>query len=187
MNLFRKTAVVLFALALTASFSHAQQQDNPEYVGWSKQKPGAWVKHKMVSDAGGQKTEMEMTTKLIELTPEKAVVETASVMNVGGQKIDVPGMKRDVPAKWEPGKIPGQPADAPKPDIKEGTGDATVGGKTYKCKTYEVTMKTDQATMTSKTWMSEEVPGGTVKMESKMEKPIQSVTTMEMVGFEAGK
>jgi hypothetical protein len=186
MNSFRNIAVVLCALMLAASTSFAQEQANPEYTGWSKQKPGAWVKHKMVSDAGGQKTEMEMTTKLIELTADKAVVETASVMNVGGQKIDVPGMKRDVPAKWDPAKANPNP-NAPKPEIKEGSEDVTVGGKSYKCKTYETTMKSDQATMTSKTWMSDDVPGGTVKMESKMEKPIQSVTTMEVVGFEAGK
>ena len=41
----------------------------------------------------------------------------------------------------------------------------TIGGKSYKCKVMQTTMKAAGKTITSKTWMCEDVPcGGMVKM-----------------------
>jgi hypothetical protein len=182
MKLFRNTAVVLFALALMAPAAFAAEQiDNPMYAQWKKYKPGTWVTTKTVADFGGNKSETETTTKLIEITPEKAVIEMTSVMSFGGQKLPPqPGTKMDVPAKVNKPDAAAT-GDQPKPDVKESSEDVTVSGKTLKCKVTETTTKGPAGEMTAKVWQSDEVPGSVVKMETKM---AQGSSKSELVGFE---
>src|SRR5262245_29445186 len=100
LNLSRFVCVTM-ALLLGVSLARAETVDNPQYKNWAKFKPGAWVKHKAQTAFGDQKTSQEMTTKLISVTPEKAVIETTMVMIMGDQKMDMPAQKMDVPAKVE--------------------------------------------------------------------------------------
>lgn len=176
--------VFVCAFAFVA-VARAEQIDNPAYKKWSAYKPGTWVKHKTTADMAGQKTENEMTTKLVEVTPDKAVIEIAMSMTVGGQKMDMPAQKQEVPAKIEKPAAPA--ADAPKADVKEGEEEVTVAGKTFKCKTTETTMKQGNNTTKSKVWMSDDVPQGMVKMQSSTEGDMKMSSNMELVAFEITK
>jgi len=174
------------ALVFAAGACAADEQiDNPAYKKWSAYKPGTWVKYKQSGETAGQKTETETTFKLLEVTPEKAVLEISMSMNVAGQKMDMPAQKQDVPAKFTKPSTSG--GTAPKPEVKEGEEEVTVAGKTFKCKTIESTVKQGDMTVWSKTWMSDEVPQGTVKMQSKTEGQMKMTSNMELVDFEIAK
>ena len=136
---------------------------------WKNFKPGSWVKHKMLMDAGGQQVESELTTTLIEVTPEKVVIENKSVMNMAGRKFENPANKTEVLAKMEK-------KDLKEPKISEKEEELTIEGKTYKCKAMEWEQATPGQTMKGKGWMSTDVPGGMVKSEMsspQLPKPMQ--------------
>jgi hypothetical protein len=175
------------AIVLTAgTFSFAADQvDNPTYKAWAKFKPGTSVTLKTESDTAGQKTEMESTMTLVELNADKAVIETKMSMNAGGQKMDMPATKRDEPAKID--KMPeGQAPDAKdKPEVKESTEEVTIpGGKQVKAKVTETKMSTNGMNITSKAWTSDEVPGGTIKMESTMDGATKGTSKIELTACE---
>ncbi len=158
--------VKIVAIALCCAMM--QDVDNAEYKNWAQFKAGTWVKTQMVSEAGGNKTEMMTTTKLISVDADKAVVESTTDMKMMGQDIKGQPMKRDVPAKVKKG----EPAkDAPKPE--EGDEDVEVGGKKLKCHWTKTVSEAGGTTTTTTVWTNNDVPGTVVKMSmdgaSKME------------------
>lgn len=177
----KKLYAALFAMVLVAGVARAETIDNPEYQNWSKFKAGTWVTYKQTTDVAGNKSVSETTIKLSEVTGEKCVLETSVKMEVAGQKIEQPAMKRDVPAKVEKvNPVPqGEVKDPPKP--KEGTDTVTVSGNELKCKTVEVEYEAQGQKGTSKSWVSDDVPGMMVKNENKS---AQMSMVMELVGFE---
>lgn len=177
-KLFAAVAVLLLVGAVGAA--RAEQIDNPEYKHWSQFKAGTWATLKSVTEAAGNKTAMEQTHKLVEVTGEKCVIETSMKMEVAGQTIQQPAMKRDVPAKIEKGQpVKTEGKDAPKP--KEGEETISVAGKSLKCKTVEVEFDVQGQKGTSKSWTSDEVPGMVVKSSTNS---AAAKVELELVNFE---
>jgi len=178
-------------LALAAPAVRAADVENPEYKNWSAYKPGTTVKLHMVIDAAGNKTEMDQTTKLVEVTKDKAVIEDTRVMNVAGQTLNMPAQKRDVPAKVADAGAPATKPDAKDPKAEAKTTEETIeaGGKKYKCKVIETAtdMPGGQGKANAKIWTSTEVPGGVVKMVTTTTGALKSESTMTLVSFEAAK
>jgi len=175
--------VAPLVVCLSVLFANAAvHAGNPMYDSWSKHKAGTNVVLKNVSDMGGNKTETEITYTLIEVTPEKVVVEMKSSMVVMGNKMDVPGMKMDIPAAAP--AAPATPADAPKVDSKTSEETVTVDGKDYKTTVSEVKMDQANSVSTSKSWMCNDVPNLLVKSVTTMEKPMAGTMTTELVKVE---
>lgn len=146
-----------------------KRSESPLYTMWAKWKPGAWVRHANTTQMGEQTTKQVITQKLVEVTEEKVVIEMKITMEVAGQTMDLPASKMDFPRWYEEVKAPETPAPDKKPVMKEGEESVTVGGKAYACKTMETSTEMDGTKVWTKTWMSSDVPGGTVKNESKTE------------------
>ncbi|HYE21160.1 MAG TPA: hypothetical protein VEA69_22120 [Tepidisphaeraceae bacterium] len=176
--------VVAVAVCMSANSAPAADAENPAYKNWAKFKVGSWSKVAGESAAAGTTTKTEMTYKLVELTPDKAVVELVTSMDAGGTKMDLPAQKMEIPAKGPAAGATGAP-DAPKPDMKESTEEVEVAGKKVKCKVTEVKTDANGMKMTSKSWTSEDVPGGLVKMESNGEGAMKMSSKMTLSGFEA--
>ncbi len=182
-------AMLVAGLLLTAaSWAFAADTiDNPQYTSWAKFKVGTSVTLKTESDMGGMNSQMETTMTLLELTPDKAVVETKMSMNAAGHQMDMPARKMDIPAKIEkpaPTLNGATPATEPaKVDAKQSTEEIDVAGKKIKCKVVEATTVTNGMTTKSKSWTSEEVPGGLVKMEATMEGPAKGTTKMAVTAM----
>ncbi|HEX8325215.1 MAG TPA: hypothetical protein VF595_15035 [Tepidisphaeraceae bacterium] len=181
------------ALVLSGTLGAAARAEvNPEYQSWSKCKPGATVKIAGTSEAMGQKSSQTITTKLLELTPEKAVVESSVSIDMMGQTMNQPAVKRDVPAAVTPpdtSKL--DPAVAEKikaaiKDVKKGEETITVAGKSYKCTTTEAASDANGMKSVTKSWNSAEVPGGMVKVEVSTTGQMTSKSTMELVEFTNG-
>lgn len=176
-------AALVVSLALPVS-ARAEQVENPEYKMWSGFKPGSSVTMKMVSEAAGNTTEMEMTHTLVEVNGDKAVVETKTKMVVAGNTMDMPAQKRDIPAKVD--KVEGQEPEK-KPEVKESKESIEVGGQKVDCKKTETTSEANGMTMHATVWMCEQIPGHMAKMESTSEGQMSSKTSMVAVKWEAKK
>ena len=176
----RRWMITLAALA-AATGVRAGEIENPEYKGWTGCKPGALVRIQMDTETSGQKIQMEMTHKLTEMTAEKAVIETTTVMKVSGQTIEQPPQSRDVPAKIEEVKPPEGAVNVAKPE--EGDEEIEVAGKKTKCHWVKTTTEVSGTKAHSKVWQCPEIPGGMAKMETTMEGPAAGSTTMTVVEF----
>lgn len=172
--------MVLAALWLPAA---GDKVDNEEYKAWADAKVGTWCKFKMVSEAAGTKTEMEISAKLLEKTDEKLVLEMKTVMVIAGNKTEMPAQKKEIPAKID--KIEPE-GEGMKPKTTEGDEEIEVAGKKLKCHWVETVTEIEGMKTTSKTWKCKDVPGGMVKMTTKAVGADGSVTSdmaMELVEY----
>jgi hypothetical protein len=167
---------------------YAGQVENPQYKDWARFKPGTSTTMAMTSDMGGQSSKSETRTTLKEVNDDKLVVETVTSMEAAGQKMDMPAQSMEIKKMMDemPAAPPAAqpPADAPKADVKTSEESVTVGGGTFKAKVAETSMDVAGSKTTSKTWTSEEVPGGIVKMESTMDGAMKGTTKMELTKFD---
>lgn len=177
-----------FAAASCLVASVAVAEPNPLYKSWSGQTVGTSTVVKGSSEMMGQTTEMELVTTLLELTPEKAVVEMKASATVMGQKMDQPAMKQDIPATATD-QQPADPIAAAKKmgaEVKELPDEkVTVSGKEYNCKVFESTMKQGEMTMSGKTWVSYECPGMLVKTETSTSGQMAGKQKMELTAINA--
>ena len=176
----------LAAVCMLGVFAQAETVKNPEYENWARFKPGAMVKHATKSLANGQEITSTTTNKLIEITPEKLVVELSSSMEMSGQKMDSPPMKRDVPAEMDKA-IVARTDPAQNPDMKEEKETVTVAGKKFDCKVVIYTSEANGMKSVSKSWLCNDVPGGLVKTEVKTTGSVESSTEMTLVEFSTGE
>jgi hypothetical protein len=173
----------LFVVAVVSAPAWADSYENPLYKSWSKFKKGTVVTAKQSSDVAGQKTDTTTVYTLIELTADNATVEVVSTSKVGGQEF------KSAPFKMENKKLLDLPSgkkkeDMEKPDglVDQGEEKLKIAGKEYKAKWVKVKTKNNGIDVDSKIWTSDEVPGLTVKMETKTSGTgFSSVTTMEVI------
>ncbi len=177
----KRFACILMAVLAAATVFAADMVDNPSYAAWSKFKIGTELKYKQVSEVANMKTESEITYKLVELTPEKAVVEMGGASVVAGNKMELPPTRMDHSAKVENTKVDPKMAELLKADAKTSEEQVTVPAGTFKCKVVDTKVNQQGSEVSSKIWASDEVPGSLVKMVTVMTAPMKSETTMELV------
>jgi hypothetical protein len=174
-------AVVVFvrrgvAAAAPAGPSAPAGVENPEYTVWAKFKEGATFTLAQDREIGGVKkvkVHTEVVNRLVRITPERAVVESASVVEVGEEVTRTTPARKEIPARTE------------RPSLREaGEAEVEAMGRRFKCKVYEFVAeaadpperdprnpRTKPATrpqvqaVKGKMFLSPEVPGGVVKAE----------------------
>ncbi|MCI0701545.1 MAG: hypothetical protein L0241_10725 [Planctomycetia bacterium] len=191
--LLRSLAVVAGLLMCSAGVvsQDKDQVDNPFYKFWSKSKVGSSVTlketTKLTPPAGGGDAGVEVKLiehKLIELTAEKAVVET--VVTEG----ELFGFVQSAPTKHiYPAKMSKEVLDELLKETGVKAEDATlkVGNKDMKVKYLTGTMKQGaDDEVEFKFWLSEEVPGQIVKRVriAKVKGMAVAETTIELVKFD---
>jgi hypothetical protein len=171
-----RLALALMAAAFSLAAAQDEMIDNPEYQGWKGQKAGAWVKWKTEMDMGGTKMDSTTTTKLKELTAEKAVLEQATEMDMGGQKRTM-----NLPARTAPAKIKkGTDSEGAKVEVvAEGDEEIEVKGTKYKCHWVEMKVDSKQGAMTLKAWRTDKIIGGMAKMTMKTDKMNMTMTALD--------
>ena len=158
--------------------------DNPHYLAWAKFKPGTAVDLDMNMSVGGQQVTTSITMTLQEISPERAVVQSVAKMNVPG----LPSAQEQKQTHTFNAKVPQSEADhalLPPGGTGEtkdaGTETIEVAGKTYQIQVREFNGTVQGQPAKGKTWRTEQVPGGLVKMESssgqmKVEMVLKKVT-----------
>ncbi|MCI0704408.1 MAG: hypothetical protein L0241_25400 [Planctomycetia bacterium] len=177
-----------FVLAVLNAPALAQETvDNPQYQEWAKWKEGAFVTIKSESSVDGKvQVVTTQTQTLKKLTAEKAVVEITGVTEAAGQTIKAPPVTFDFVAKLPKVKV--DPKGIPEPDPKavpkfketKGREALTINGKKVECEWIQIEFDG----FSSKTWMSNQIPGRMVKSETKTK---ESVTTMQLTDWKAEK
>jgi hypothetical protein len=150
------------AIAIIAIFAApvraAQVKENPEYAAWAKFKPGSTAVTVTELEGGGNKMTTERTSKLVEVSPDKLVLEVTSTVTAAGQTSTPTPRRQEVPAKKEETIAT---KDLPDEEVE-------AAGKKIKCKVREGTTMSGPANskveMKGKLYSSDTVPGGVVKM-----------------------
>ncbi len=160
---------ILVSVLLLASGAVAELVANPAYENWSKFKPGTSISYRQNTNMGaGMSMQMDITQSLKEVTEEKAVVEVAisNSMLPGGSQTHT----QEVPAKVEkenavsftqlPPGMEGEAKSLGKEKVK-------VGETEYECEVTQIKGVMQGISAEGKSWTSDQVPGGLVKMEMK--------------------
>jgi hypothetical protein len=176
------TRWVLALAVLSLAAVQDEMIDNPEYQGWSKQKVGAWVKFKMSNDMGEMKMEGDVTTKLKEITAEKAVLDQVMAFDMMGQKREQT-MSRTAPAKVKKGT---DSEGAKMEIVAEGDEELEIKGKKIKCHWVDMKLTSKQGESKMKVWRTAEIIGGAAKMEMITEKPMKMTMSMVAVDWKEG-
>lgn len=178
-------AVLFPAAAVLAQEKDKEMVENPFYKFWSKSKVGASVDLKETTktpgrDGAGDSEDVRLVShKLVELTDEKAVVET--VITEG----EVFGYVQSAPTKHiYPAKMSKDVLEALLKETgtkgKEDT--VKVGDKEYKVTIVTGTTKNGDEEVAFKIWLSEEVPGMIAKRirTTKVKGELIAETTTEL-------
>ncbi len=181
-----KRLSILFSILCLAyvmvlpAFAAEESIDNPTYLSWAKFKVGAQVRYRQEMDMAGNKTESEIVYSLVEITPEKAVVEMKVATIIMGNKTEMPATKVEYLAKVPKTNLPqaAAPETQIKSDSKQGDEEIDVVGKKMKCHFIETTTEQNGGPIVSKIYTSDEIPGTLVKSVTNMEKPMKITTTI---------
>lgn len=171
----KKTILLLSVLVFTML---VMADENSATKYWSQYKPGTYVTYKMITNAGGQNIDSEMTLTLKAITPEEATLEMKMTTNAMDNKVEIPPQEIKISAN-SGSVMPGMPTDifnAPG-TVKESI---TINGKTYAAA--KVSVQNAGANVT--VWMSDEVPGGMVKVDSEAS---GAKVVMEVIDYNAVK
>ena len=157
--------VVLAVFCCALSMAGAEELvDNPVYKNWSKFKPGAYVKMKSVTKVSGQETTVDMTQKLIEVTPEKVVIEVTTAFKSSEYEMPANTSSIDQMAKVDKSMLPEN-----NPDIKvieKADDKVEVAGKSLSAKRTKSEININNMATVTEVWECDEIPGGTAKMNA---------------------
>lgn len=162
-------AASFLALGLVSYASAEDKLPNPEYANWAKFKPGTTITTMSLSDA--PYLEGRVTTKLLQVTPEKVVVEVTvdSKFKKGEDFFKGSPEKKEIPKMLARDSISDMstfqnwPNFQPATKTTEETIKVPAGSFKTKCLVTEVKSENKVLTM----WVTNDVPGGYVKREVK--------------------
>lgn len=174
-------ATVVPAPAASARVIAAEKMANPDYVNWSQFKVGTSVTTRVISDAGGQRNEIIKTVKLVELHPDKAILEISGTQKYGDMQMTMATNREEV---WSQIDRLAPMAGAPTP--RTGSETVQVGGKSYNAQWSETVIESQGVRTTSKEWRVSNFPGQVVKMESRSEGGASARTSSEVTAVKLG-
>jgi hypothetical protein len=168
-----------------ADDSHPPEPANPEFAQWAHFKVGTYVTlERMVNEhrennAGVVEAMahppgaavMRINTKLVDLNKDQAVLEETRIDLGDGSETQMPPDKVTLFANGEVSNASESLMEKPsKPEAvkaTEGDEELTLMGNKVKTHWVETSVTSGKETSTSKDWLSDDVPGGLVKEETK--------------------
>ncbi len=182
----RRMCLTLVLLASAAGFASAADIDNPEFAAWAKFNKGASVTKKTIDTVADSIIENTTTLTLVEVGADKLVLEDVTVGKTKGGETKLPPMKRTIPKTL---KLPaGAKADdfkggKPKGTYEEGTETVKAGGAEIKTTWYKAKTESNGVKTETKTWVSDDVPGGVVKLERTIVGALTTTRKTDLVEF----
>ena len=168
----------------TARAAQDEMVPNPPYKHWSAFKVGTTVTQREHQKFGKDTDEADYyaggtrgkdsTYTLLEVTPEKVVVQLVITEYSAGSATELAPLKITFPSTARKSRVATSKHDIE--EFKEGDEEITVLGKPVKCHWIELTDKDGDETFYHKMWESDEIPGGIVK-EIKTTKKGDAVTS----------
>lgn len=156
-----KNALAVGVVMLCAGLAYGEMVDNPQYQGWKKFGEGSSATLTSTMSAGGQKIESESVRKLVSKADDSVTIEVTASVTFAGQSHSTPPHEQKIAAQ----------IDKKDADVSTSNEKVEAAGKTFDCKVYNITQATpDGKSVTAKVWITDEVPGGVVKMEAKTDR-----------------
>lgn len=124
-----------------------------EPTGWADAKLGSSVTYRMPND-------VTMTMTVVQATADEVTLRIDTV----AQGFELPSAEQTMPRYVPVGSAAG--TETPSTKVQQSEQTLTVAGKPLKVKVYTTTITLDDQAITTRAYMSDEVPGGTVKTES---------------------
>jgi len=169
---------------MAADDSHPPPPANPEYAQWAHFKPGTYVTlERKVFEHGENKvgvveamahppgaSVMRINTKMVDLDKDKATLEETRIDLGDGSETQMPADKVTLFANGQVSNASDTMWEPSKPQtVKETEGDEelTIMGNKLKTHWVETSIKMGNEVSTAKDWLSDDVPGGLVKEETK--------------------
>jgi hypothetical protein len=187
--MLRQIPVVLMLLLLLSvdAAVRAEMVDSTQYASWAKYRPGTTITISRQTTMSGRTGMGEFQQRLVELTPEKAVVET--VMWVGtGENRHEQTQRTELPAKIEKGQgRAGLPSDFVGTTTDKDAAPVEIDGRSFQCTVVEFSGESKGAKLSGTIWECDRIPGDMAKCEVKMDAPQkpESVTTLKVKTIEA--
>jgi hypothetical protein len=161
----------MLATPLWAAAPAEENVDNPAYQAWSKFNPGTSVTQQTETTLRGAVTVMEMTQRLIEVSPEKITLESTMKyqQTVRTQKREIAAKVKKAEARAAedmPAGVIGEMKALPDERI-------VVGEKALDCKVVAFTGKDKGQDVSGTIWTSSSMPGRLVKSETHSQGPTE--------------
>ena len=176
----------LIALVGVSTFAIGQTFDNPQYTSWSRAGKGASITLRSTTLMGDDPKPVTstMTYNLVTLTDDKAIIEMVTVTDQTGKTVknDPQEIVIRRPFPLLPGvrkEDLGRPTDF----TEKGEGTLQVAGREYKSQWYSSKGRAEAGPTTTRTWISDEVPGMLLKSVTKIPK-VKAVITLEVVEYQ---
>ena len=188
-------ATAMIAAADTPATAPASQPTvNPRYTDWARFKPGATTTMNSAITTKGKTANTTLTTKLDKVTADKVTIEVATGVEVMGHVMNAPARKEEIPAQgWSQkmssftGNLPDMSNDqASAQNVTTGTEDIKVGDKTLSTTWTDFTETKEGTTAHVKTWRSDQVPGGVVKMQTDLSGKHEGTVVETLTDFSTG-
>jgi hypothetical protein len=182
--LFRSLFVGLLAATLLPAVAVAQEKvENPSYKSWAKFKKGTTVIMKSINEYASGKAESTVTMTLVEITPDKVIIEVKSITKVNGLDVTSPDTKIEQPKLIPlPEGVKKEEFGKPKGLVAEGEETVKVGSVDFKAKWTKSKTKQGDLDIESQVWTHDEIPGSMVKYESRTTGKMPTVSKMDVTG-----
>lgn len=148
---------------------------NPLYLQWAALPIGATVQYSCETRRNGSDapaSDVETWKKLIEVKPDKVILETGGSMLAGDSRVEYPPDREEILAKPP---APGSPEAGT--IVAQGDQTLKLAGREWKCHWTE----RQNGPMTTRRWTSEEVPGGLIKEFQRIEGADLTETQTELM------
>jgi hypothetical protein len=181
----RPTLAALAILAAAALAATAEEVEHPTYKSWARHPIGTSVTVRTVTACPTSTITTTTTTTLLELGEKKAVLGTRRVSDATGTLVEGRPEKQDQ-ARMFP-LFPGvKKEDIGKPykAIAQGEETLSLAGREIKTFWYDTKGRGDAGEMSTRTWLSDDVPGRVVRAVTKIPKA-ETTVTVELTELKA--
>lgn len=178
-----KLSAAVFASCALASAATAEEVEHPAYKSWARHPVGTSVTLRSVTTTQGVTNVTTNTTTLVKLTESEAVLETVMTSDATGRVVETPAQTY-VQRRMFPLFAGVKKEDVGKPPGSSTHGEETVklAGKEYKATWFDSNGRVEAGATSSRTWLSEDVPGRLLKAVTRVPKA-DNVTTVELIGI----
>jgi hypothetical protein len=179
-------AVFVVPAAVLAAESQPKPDDivnNPPFAHWSAFAVGTSVtQQETVNLSDGTKLQESITSKLVEKTKDKVVVETSTKDKSSGAAEETKTVTT-FPAKVKMSQV--NTPDSAMTSVTEGKETVDVKGKKVDAEWVEAVIKSGDEVTTEKVWTARDIPGGIVKrtLTRKQGDKVVSDSVLELVEF----
>lgn len=177
-------AITALVAAVALAPAAAEEVDHPAYTSWAKHPIGTSITMRSSTASANSTLTTTTTTKLVALKPDVATLESVKVSDATGTTVvgrpEIYEQRRPFPLF---GGVKKEDIGKPSGAGAKGEETLTLAGREFKAVWYDARSKGDGGLdLTTRTWLSDEVPGRLLKSVTQIPKAGTTIT-VELTEF----